>query len=297
MMSAVQGFVGWRMAAPGVVLRSMVVALCLLASGTVAKAEARAEKLGALMQALRISDTVQIMRDEGLAYADQVAATMLPQADGRLWREHVEGLYDTGRMQSLVEQEITRSLDGVDLAPILAFYQSDAGRRSVAEELAARRAFLDPDVEAAARRAARAAAAAQEGPRAELFDRVMRLIDSGDLIGRNVAASLNADMMFWRGVMAAGGPGPAGEGEDLADVVTADLEAMRADTEAWMTAFLLTACGQMTDRQMQDYIAFYETSAGRKLNSALFDGFNEMYDQLAFLLGHAVGVRMSSVPL
>ena len=100
--------------------------------------------IDALMDALRIGDTVAIMREEGLIYADQVAGAMLPDTDPEDWRAHVSRIYDTDRMQRLVEEGVRQSLDGADLAPMLDFYNSEAGRRAVEMELAARRGFLDP---------------------------------------------------------------------------------------------------------------------------------------------------------
>ncbi len=289
---------------PGHVARLRMMAACiglvLLAGAQAAAAQDRAASFEALAGALRITDTVAIMREEGLIYADQVAEAMLAEVDTAGWERQIAQLYDTNRMEQLVLQGLERALEGADLAPMLVFYSSDVGQRAVTLELAARRAFLDPKAEDAARAAATDAAARKDGPQADLLGRVQRLIEGGDLIERNVTASLNADMMFWRGVMAAGGPGPAGdEGDeaDLADAVTVDLDETRRETEAWMTAFLLVACGPLTPEQMDDYATFFETRDGRTLNAALFEGFNGMYDQLAYLLGHTAGTWMNSAPL
>lgn len=275
-------------------------ALVVIAGGAHVMAQDRDAEFGALSDALRISETVAIMHDEGLVYADQVAAAMLPDVDTSGWQKQIAQLYDPVRMEQLVLQGLDRALGDADLAPMLAFYSSEAGQRAVTLELEARRAFLDPEVEEAARAAAEDAAARADSPQADLLQDVRRLIDGGDLIERNVTASLNADMMFWRGVIDAGGPGPAGEeGEeaDLTDAVTANLEETRRETEAWMTAFLMLACGPLTREQMDEYASFYETSDGRALNAALFEGFNAMYDQLAYLLGRTAGTWMNSAPL
>jgi len=292
---AVQEYVLW--------LRGMAasVAFMLVLGGTnVAAAQDGTADFGALADALRISDTVDIMREEGLVYADQVADAMLPEIDDSGWQRQVSQLYDADRMENLVLQGLKRALEGVDLAPMLAFYSSDAGQRAVALELEARRSFLDPETEAAARAAAADAAAREDGPQADRLDWVQRLIEGSDLIERNVTASLNADMMFWRGVIDGGGPGPVGDESDeadLADAVTADLDATRRESEAWLTAFLLVACGPLTSAQLEAYAAFFETRDGRILNAALFDAFNAMYDQQAYLLGRSVGNWMNSAPL
>ncbi|MCQ0092828.1 DUF2059 domain-containing protein [Roseovarius sp. M141] len=294
-----------RNEAPGSMLAWCRMAACcalvLLAGGAqVAAAQDRAADFEALADALDITETVAIMREEGLVYGDQIAGAMLPDVDTAGWQRQITQLYDVERMEQLVLQGLERALEGADLAPMLAFYRSETGQRAVTLELAARRAFLDPEAEDAARAAAVEAAAQKDGPQADLLRLIRRLIEGGDLIERNVTASLNADMMFWRGVMDAGGPGPAGDQSDeneLADAVIAGLAETRRETEAWMTAFLLVACGPLTPEQMDEYAAFFETRDGRILNAALFDGFNGMYDQLAYILGHAAGTWMNSAPL
>ncbi len=293
----------WAVSAHVTHLRRLAAffALVVLASGAhVAAAQDHAADFEALADALRISDTVAIMREEGLAYADQVADAMLPEVDTAGWQRQVAQLYDAGRMEELVLQGLKRALESADLAPMLAFYASDVGQRAVALELEARRSFLDPEAEDAARAAAADAIARDDGPQADLLDWVQRLIEGSDLIERNVTASLNADMMFWRGVMDGGGPGPAGDAgdeADLADAVTADLDETRRESEAWLTAFLLVACGPLAPKQMGAYVTFFETRDGRILNAALFDAFNAMYDQQAYLLGRTVGTWMDSAPL
>ncbi len=275
-------------------------ALVLVAGTGSAIAQDRTADFEALTDALHITDTIAIMHEEGLVYADQVAAAMLEEGATDGWQRQIAQLYDKNRMEQLVLQGLERALNGADLAPMLTFYASETGQRAVTLEMAARRAFLDPGTEQAARAAATEAATLTDGPQAALLKRTRRLIESGDLIERNVTASLNADMMFWRGVMDSGGPGPvADEGDeaDLVDAVTATLEETRRETEEWMTAFLMVACGPLTSEQMDKYTTFFETRDGRVLNAALFEGFNAMYDQLAYLLGRTAGTWMSSAPL
>ncbi len=278
-------------------VRAARLALMLLLFTAPLAAEERAARLDVLMEALRIEDTVAIMREEGLVHAGRVVDAMLPEADRPALRAQASRLYDPPRMARLVEQGVRGGLDDVDLKPILDFYTSPTGRRVVELELAARRQFLDPKAEEAARAAAADALATPGGSQSALLEDITRLIDSGDLVERNVAASLNADMMFWRGVIDAGGPGPGGEDGDLPSVVAADLEETRRDTAEWITAFLLIACEPLTPAQMDDYADFYETREGRALNAALFAGFNAMYDQLAYLLGTAVGMMLTSARL
>lgn len=251
----------------------------------------RTDELATLFEALDVSGTIQIMREEGLQYGDQIAAEMLPEADAAAWAGQVSRIYSPPRMQRLVENEMTVLLEGVDLAPILAFFDTPEGRRIVELELDARRAFMDPEVDAAATDRAREARA--EGrPVMSVID---EMISDSDLVDRNVTGSLNSNLMFLRG-LADGGASDLGE-EDMIREVWAQSDQTRAETELWLGAFLLTAYAPLDHAELQRYAEFYRTEAGQALNSALFGAFNRMYDELSYLLGQAVADQLTSVPL
>lgn len=244
-----------------------------------------------LMQALRVGDTVEIMHQEGLRYGNDLALEMLPDADSDSWLANVARIYDTNKMQALVEQGFEESLKDVDLAPILEFYQSDLGQETVALELAARRAFLDAQVEEDAQERYQQLRA-EDAP---IITKIDELIDDSDLIELNVMGAMNSNLMFFRGLVD-GGTFEMGEEDILADVWSQEVQ-VRTDTEQWIGAFLLMAYEPLTPDQIATYAEFYRSDAGRHLNSAMFNAFNQMYDEISYLLGQAVAQHMLSEQL
>lgn len=268
-----------------------LLGMVLLAGAALAQEADRTAQQARLFEALDVAGTVAVMREEGLQYGDQIAAEMLPEADAARWAAQVSDIYNVGHMQRLVENELAVQLEGQDLGPILGFFDTDLGHRIVALELDARRAFMDPAVDEAATE--RAAEARAEG--LPIMAQIDGLIADSDLVARNVAGSLNSNLMFLRG-LADGGASDLGD-DDMIREVWAQAEQTRAETEAWLGAFLLTAYAPLDAAELESYAAFYRTPEGRALNRALFAAFNRMYDELSYLLGQSVAEHLTSVPL
>ncbi|MEQ8292757.1 MAG: DUF2059 domain-containing protein [Roseovarius sp.] len=255
-----------------------------------AQSEGRAE-LDTLLRALRVGDTVEIMREEGLAYADSLAQEMMPDAVPSGWQATVERIYDTGKMRNLVEERMAQGLDGVDLAPLNAFFTSDLGAEVVELELSAREAFLDPEVEEAAQE--QYEKLDREG--ALIVDQIDTLIADSDLIEHNVMGILNSNLMLYRG-LADGGAYDLSEEDMLLDVWSQE-EGVREDSTAWIGAYLLTAYQPLEDDEVQEYIDLWRSDEGQALNTALFSTFDRMYEELSYLVGQAVAQHLRSQEL
>ena len=255
-----------------------------------AQAEARAD-LDVLLEALRVGDTVDIMRQEGLAYAESLAQDMMPEADPSGWQATVERIYDTGKMRRLVEERMARGLEGVDLAPLNAFFTSELGAEVIELELSAREAFLDPEVEDAAKE--QYEKLAREG--ALIVDQIDTLVADSDLIEHNVMGILNSNLMLYRG-LADGGAYDMSEEDMLLDVWSQE-DGVREDSTAWIGAYLLTAYQPLEDDEVQEYIDLWRSDEGQALNTALFATFDRMYEELSYLVGQAVAQHMRSQEL
>ena len=48
---------------------------------------------------------------------------------------------------------------------------------------------------------------------------------------------------------------------------------------------------------LEAYAAFYRTEAGQALNQAMFSAFNQMFEEISYLLGQAVAQHMLSEQL
>ena len=244
-----------------------------------------------MMKALRIADTIDVMREEGRGYGEDVAAEMLPGADAESWQKTVMRIHDSKRMRRLIRQGFETALDTAEMQEVIAFYTSYPGVEIVALEIAARRAFLDPSIE----EQARARDAAEDPEDSRLRAQVDQIIAESDLIERNVAGAMNSTMMFYRGMM------DGGELDMTQDDMLADLwsqeEAFRADSENWLGGFLLMAYDPLPTEDINRYLAFWQSDAGRALNSGLFMAFDRMYEEVSYLMGQAVAQHMQSEKL
>jgi len=252
-----------------------------------APTEAQA-RVDALLAALNLPEVIAIMRAEGLEHTRALQQDLLGGRGGAGWTRSAERIYDAGRMEQAVAERTAAALpdDAAAIAPMLEFFDSPRGRRIIDLENSARRAMLDPDVEAAAR--ARAAAMPDEDP--DALARLRRFIEANDLVESNVEGGLNANFAFYTGLRDSGLPAfDLPEREMLADVWSQE-ESLRADTEAWLIAYLGLAYRPLPETDLEAYIAFSRSPAGVALNRALFSAFNALFVQLSRELGLAAGL-------
>ncbi|WP_299844472.1 DUF2059 domain-containing protein [uncultured Roseovarius sp.] len=262
----------------------------LVPIGSVALAD-RESDLDRLMDLLAFDETIAIMHEEGLRYGGQLAQDMLPDADAESWKSTVTRIYDEEKMLILISRDFRNELSDADLTPMLDYFSGADGREVVALELDARRAFLNPGIEAEAVDQFEA----MKGENSALIDQVEALISDSDLVEFNVMGTLNASLMFYRG-LSEGGVYDVPESEILADVWSQEEETRRSSRE-WLGAFLTKAYQPLEPEKLEVYASFYRTPAGRELNRAIFAAFDQMYEELSYLMGLAVAEHMSSEPL
>lgn len=258
-----------------------------LRAQTAAPAAAATDRLA---ETLNVPDLIGILRDEGLAYADTLDQDLFPDRGGADWAARARAVYDAPAMQARFMEVFRRELDGDPATrdAALAFFGSTGGRHIVTLELEARRALLDKGVEDAAR-ARVEKMRAEDDPRIGTLD---RFVAANDLIETNVQGALNANLAFYRAMVQAGGMGEAvDEGQMLADVWAQEDE-LREETRTWLYAYLALAYDPLPDTAMDDYIAFSESPAGQRLNTALFAAFDAVFTQVSRDLGRAAALQM-----
>jgi ketosteroid isomerase-like protein len=267
-----------------------LVALAL-GLGCAGMAVAQDARIDELSKALRLSDTVAIMRDEGLVYGRDLGLEMLPEGDSDGWRDVVSRIHDADKMQALVEAGFAAALEGQDVAPMLAFFASDRGQEIVGLELAARRAFMDDAVEEAAMD--RVERLRDRG--APVLERIGVLIEDSDLVERNVTGALNTQLAFYQGLID-GGAFEMSQDDVLADIWGQE-ETLRRESRDWLNAFLLMAYEPLAPEDLEAYAAFYRSPEGVALNAAVFAAFDRMYEELSYLLGRSIAQRMQGEKL
>lgn len=239
-----------------------------------------------LWDLLRLDTLIEIMAEEGRDYGATLAEDLFDQGGGPTWDARVAGLYHAGTMAAEIRPEFTAAFDGVDTAALEAFFASDLGRRIVRYEIEARRAFLDPEVEAAA------VDSSEKLERADprRYALIHEFIRVNDLVETNVASSLTFTYAFNLGLVA-GGMEDMSKEDALADAWSQEGQ-VREDTLQWLEAQLSVSMAPLSDGEVQDYIDLSETEAGGALNAALFQAFEPAFTRIARGLGEGVARAM-----
>lgn len=263
------------------------VSICL---GSAAFASDDAE---ALFDALGLPQIIEVMRAEGIEYGGQIGTDLFPSQVNASWAAAVETIYDASTMLDRVKADFIASLDGDDVPAMLAYFTSEPGKTFAGLEVSARRALLDDAVEDASKEMA-AIAANEQSDRYKLVE---TFVQTNDLIETNVVGALNSNYAFYTGLMQGGAFDDAlTEDQILTDVWDQEPD-IRANTTEWVYAFLLLAYDPATDADLENYIAFSKSEAGRQLNTTLFDAFDDMFNEISRDLGREAARMMSGAEL
>jgi hypothetical protein len=260
-------------------LRPIVVAAAIaLAFPAAAQTMARVEPL---YEALGLPALLEIMREEGLGYGADLEADLFPGRGRDAWSAAVSAIYDTTRMQTMVLHSLDAELDDTEIPAILSYFQTEEGQHIIALEIAARRAMLDDDVEAAARDGW-LALEAEGGPR---WDLLVQFAEVNDLVESNVAGAMTSNYAFYRGLADGGAFDLDLTEEQILSDVWGQEQAIREDTVDWVFSFTSLAYQPLTDAEFRGYVDFAATDAGQAMNAALFSAFNDMFAVLSRDLG------------
>ena len=269
-------------------MRGLILAAVTTLQLSTAQAATQSE-VEQLTEALGLGELVDIMRDEGLDYAEDIEAQLFPGKGGDAWEEIVSAIYDPEVMREDVIGVMAEDLTQTDLTPLHDFFVSERGTEIIAYEISAREALMDEDIEEAAK-ARLANMRAEESP--ELV-RIDRFVEVNDLIESNVMGAMNSNYAFYQGLSEGGAfDGTMTESDILADV-WAQEDTIRADTDIWVYAYLAMAYQPLSNEDFDAYIAISETPEGRALNRALFEGFDAMYSKISRALGVAAASFMA----
>lgn len=266
---------------------------CALTMGLAGPAFADPEDpADAVLDALRLPEIIEVMRDEGLAYGAEMARDLTAGSPSDGWADTVSSIYDTEAMEETVRARFSETFGDTDATPILEFFTGDTGQRIVDLELSARRALIDDDVEQSAREVYRGLEGGSDHPRLELVE---DFVAANDLLEANVTGGMNASYQFYLGLVD-GGAFDMAEDEILREVWAQEDET-RTDTREWLYGYLLMAYGPLPTQDLEDYIALSSSASGHAMNAALFAGFNAMYDRISYALGLAAARELTAEEL
>lgn len=259
--------------------RALAAATLAASLGLPCAVPAAADDVAALFDALGLPEIVAVMSAEGTEYGAQIAGDMMAGRDSAEWDTMVRLIYDVDWMTSAALAGLRAELDGKDVGAMRAFFEAEPGRTIVSLEVSGREALLDDAVEEAARAAAEAAAGTDRMARVEAY------IAANDLVETNVVGALNANYAFYTGLVDGGAFGFDLTDDQILTEVWAQEPEIRQNTAEWVTSFLYMAYQPLSDADLEAYIAFSETRAGRDLNAALFATFDTIFEDISRALG------------
>lgn len=237
----------------------------------------------ALFVALGLPEMLEVMRDEGMAYGEEIGLDLFQDGANPDWTRIVSDIYDVDRMTAEVAGALDAALEGDDTASMLTFFTSEPGRTIISLEVSARRALLDDAVEDASKEAAAIAMMDET----ERYKMVKSYIEINDLIETNVVGAMNSNFAFYIGLLDGGAfPAELTEDQILTDVWSQESQ-IRSNTTEWVFSFLMMAYQPLSDADLETYIAFSQSEAGQDLNDALFAAFDGMFEDISHQLGFA----------
>jgi hypothetical protein len=264
-------------------LTRLTLVAALSITPMLASANASKEDVAALFAAMELPEMIEMMREEGLEYGEQIAQDLFPDRVSVNWPDQVSQIYDYEMMRNGLETQFGVALGDVDIDTLVTFFESDTGQAIVELEIAARRALMDDDFEEASKEAA-AIAIADNSPR---FGLITKFVEANDLVETNVVGAMNANYAFYLGLMDGGAfAQELTEDQILTDVWSQEDE-IRKNTYEWVYSYLLLAYQPLSDDELQSYIAFSESAEGQVVNTALFVAFDEMFEGISRALGLA----------
>lgn len=262
-------------------MRTFLLAVAFCITSLPVWADAR---VTVLMDALRLPQLIAALRDEGLADAQELNADMLGGQGGAFWDQQISRLYDPVAIREAFFTALDEGLDDAALERALAFFDSERGQRVTEFEIAARRAMMDPDIEEAA------AAAFDALPDGDAqAARVVDFITTNDLLELNVALTMSTSYQFSRG-LADGDLLEMSDAQIVAQVWASEDE-LRANAQTWLNGYVLLSQQPVGADDLDAYLAFVRSPAGRALNAALFAGYEATFTGIAYGLGRAVAMN------
>ncbi|RRH77269.1 DUF2059 domain-containing protein [Falsigemmobacter faecalis] len=260
-------------------LLSPVLLVCLMSG------QGLAGPVRDLAASMRFTQLFEVLQDEGLRFGESLQADLFPGEGGARWRRDVARIHDAATMQELAEADLEERLENQPeaLARMKAFFDSPTGQKISDLEIAARRAYLDDRVKAAAERAWGNFGVDLPG-RVVLIE---TLVETNDLIEQNVAGGMNANLAFYQGMRAAGAFGEDVPEPDMMADLWSQEDAIREETAGWLLPYLAMAYRPLSDAELSAYVAFSKSPDGQLLNRALFATFDKVFVTVSRDLGTA----------
>ncbi|MEM9971237.1 MAG: DUF2059 domain-containing protein [Pseudomonadota bacterium] len=259
-------------------LRRTMISLAAIAAFAAPSQAATEEEIDTLFEAMRINDLIVLLRDEGLAQSADLSEQMFPER-ARGWARVVSGIYNVPDLTRSFRQGFGETLADDDITPLIDFFSSETGAEIVELELAARTALLDPATEEAAKEAYQVMVEADR----ERVEFIEAYVEANDLIELNVMGGLNSSLAFYNGLLDGGALEMSQD--DMLREVWRQEDDIRSDAGEWLFAYLGLAYRPLDLDALESYVQLSESEAGADLNSAMFAGFDAVFQRVSYEVG------------
>ncbi|WP_298256359.1 hypothetical protein [uncultured Litoreibacter sp.] len=265
-------------------LTASFTALMISASAVAAQS---ASLLDRYFTALDMDTVFKVLQAEGIA-AGQDMSDGDGVAPSPAWTARLSRIYAPQRAKKAFLEGMATIKDIEASEPALAFFETELGARIVQIEIDAREALNTDAGEAIA--AATVADIRKEDP--ALYLMYKEFIKVNELVESNVAGALNSNLAFYRGMATNEGYAEGLTESFMLNSVWEQEPEIRAEMESWTMNFSSVAYSGLTKAELQRYIDISKTPAGKRLNTVLFAGFDQMFEQQSYELGRATAEFM-----
>ncbi|MEL7099149.1 MAG: hypothetical protein AAGM84_10015 [Pseudomonadota bacterium] len=249
-------------------MRALIFAAMICVAPLAVSAQSAVDRL---FDAAGLPELIASFADDSRLGARDLDDSFLQGQGGDVFAETIDRLHDPARLIETMRAGVSDRLDPDDAAQALSFVESEMGQRIARLEVEARQAMSNDDVEAAALAAA---------DRAD--DAVVAMIELRNLPERNADISFNAQVAFWAGVAA------TAPDFDVPDI-EGQRDAIAARSRTWVTGFYMLVASALEDGDLETYSAFWDTEVAEAWDDAVSAALEEMYSELSFATGQAVG--------
>lgn len=269
-------------------MKVFLTSVFLFASAASASANNDKALIERYFEALSMAEVFEILRAEGIEAGVEIAEDDESITVSPAWEARLASIYSIDKMEALFRSAMLESENIEDSEDAIAFFESDLGKTIVRIELDARTALNNEELEKVVR--GRVEKMRDGDPdRIALYD---EFIDANDLIESNVMGALNSNLAFYRGMATSENYAEAMTESFMISTVWGQEPEIRQEMEDWTINFSVLAYGSLQESEMQSYIDISKTNAGQKLNTALFAGFDAIFEMQSFELGRAMAEFM-----
>ncbi|HEY0853672.1 MAG TPA: DUF2059 domain-containing protein [Devosia sp.] len=281
-------------------VRALAIALCLAAAPlptlAVTPAVAPAETVAPmtteeLMKATALDQLFSTFA-ETIAASPEQQGLPLPEDFAETWKETSFAVFRPDEMHGALAKAFADRFDAAELTELAAFYRSDFGKRVSAIEAAIQVMSVDEQLAARDEGFAALDAADPESKRIKQIDEIMVLVSAE--VGRTMLGQAMRAMMVSMAMSGAGGDIEVPWSEIDAQLAMM-LPGLEQEVAATQRALMAYAYKDLSDDELDQYIAFLRTDVSKKFYAVLGYSVGIIMEKSMGKFGQELAYRLNRV--